>query len=149
MVAREANFFVIAALVLAGCAYKPDSFRQGSASFRGFYISVDCLDLGIDHRKRDNRMDVIAYEFGNRCDKPVVVDLAAARVYGRTADGEEVELYAFDPMSEIRPVRIDARAYGREAIEYPSSHTLDRVCIDAAAIAHVSPPNWICFNRRD
>jgi len=92
---------------------------------------------------------VIAYEFGNRCDKPVVVDLAAARVYGQTHEGDEIKLYAFDPLREIRSMLIDARASGREAIEYPSASKFERVCLDAAAIAHSTPSQWICFNQRD
>jgi hypothetical protein len=145
---RSHRFF-IGSLVLASCAYKPNSFQAADVPFRGFYLSVDCLDLGIDRRKRANDRDVIAYEFGNRCDKPVVVDLAAARVVGETHDGEEVALYAFDPLREIRSMRIDARASGRETIEYPSSSKLQRVCVDAAAIVHTEPARWICFNERD
>jgi hypothetical protein len=140
--------FLIGSLLLASCAYKPNSFQAANMPFRGFYLSVDCLDLGIAHRKRSDS-DVIAYEFGNRCDKPVVVDLAAARVIGQTQDGEEVALYAFDPLREIRSMRIDARASGRESVEYPSNGKLERVCVDAAAIVHATQARWICFNQRD
>lgn len=141
--------FVLGSLVLASCAYQPDSFTHAKEPFRGFYLSVNCLDLAIDHRKRAGDSDVIGYEFGNRCDEPVVVDLAAARVYGQTSGGEDIELYAFDPLREIRSLRLDGRASGREAIEYPSGQKLDRVCIDAASIAHATPPRWICFFDRD
>jgi hypothetical protein len=57
----------------------------------------------------------------------------------------EIELFAFDPLREIRTLRLDGRAYGREAIEYPSPQKLDRVCVDAASIARAAPPRWICF----
>jgi hypothetical protein len=137
--------FFIGSLVLTSCAYKPDSFEVASVPFSGFYLSVDCLDLAIDHRKHTNDNDVIAYEFGNRCDKPVVVDFAAARVYGQTYEGEGIALYAYDPLQEIRVMRIDAHATGREALEYPSGRNFERVCVDAAAIAHATPSRWVCF----
>ena len=154
MVVRRAHVdatrrLVLGSVLLASCAYQPDSFSYAREPFRGFYLSVDCLDLAIDHRKRGGDSDVLAYEFGNRCDEPVVVDLAAARVLGRTDDGSEVELFAFDPLREIRTLRIDGRAYGREAIEYPSGRMLERVCVDAASIAHATPARWVCFNNRD
>lgn len=133
----------VASLALASCAYQPDSFSYASTPFRGYY--VNCLDLAIDHRRQPNDSDVIAYEFGNRCDAPLIVDLAAARVYGQTRDGSEIELFAFDPLSEIRTLRLDGRAHGREAVEYPSAQKLESVCVDAASIAHAAPPRWICF----
>lgn len=154
MVVRRAHVdaarrLVLGSVVLAGCAYQPDSFSYVREPFRGYYLSVDCLDIAIDHRPRGKDSDVLAYEFGNRCDEPAVVDLAAARVYGKTSDGTELTLFAFDPLREIRTMRIDARAYGREAIEYPSGRQLASVCVDAASIAHASPPRWVCFNHRD
>lgn len=138
---------VIGSLAASGCAYQADSFSYAQERFKGVYVNVNCLDLAIDLRKLSNRSDVIAYEFGNRCDDPVVVDLAAARVYGRTREGSDIQLFAFDPLREIRLMRLDGRAVGREAIEYPSGQPLARLCIDAASIAHASPPRWVCFGQ--
>ncbi len=138
---------LLGSLLLSGCAYQADSFSYSREAFNGVYVSVRCLDLAIDHRKQPNASDVISYAFGNRCDEPALVDLAAARVYGHTADGSAVKLFAFDPFKEIRTMRLDGRAVGREAIEYPSSQPLADVCIDAASIAHASPARWVCFNK--
>lgn len=140
---------VIGSLALGGCAYQPDSFSYAHEPFKGVYVSVGCLDLAIAHRKRPNMSDVLRYEFGNRCDDPVVVDLASARVFGHTPEGSAIELFAFDPLREIRQMRLDGRAVGRESIEYPSGRPLARLCVDAASIAHASPPRWICFGGRD
>src|SRR5690242_14912551 len=108
---------LIGSLVIGGCAYQPDTFSYAREPFKGVYLSVQCLDLAIAHRKQ-NAHDVIAYQFGNRCDEPALVDLAAAHVTGDDADGDVIDLYAFDPVREIRAMFLDARAVGREAIEY-------------------------------
>lgn len=138
---------LLGSMLLSGCAYQADSFSYSREPFRGVYVSVSCLDMAIEHRKQPNRSDVLAFAFGNRCDDPAVVDLAAARVYGHTADGAAVKLFAFDPFKEIRLMRIDGRAVGREAIEYPSNKPLADVCIDVASIAHAAPARWVCFNK--
>jgi hypothetical protein len=144
-----ARGLVLGSLVLASCAYQPDSFGYARKPFHGYYVNANCLDLAVDRRREANGSDVISYEFGNRCDDPVVVDLAAAKVYGHTRDCSDVELFAFDPLREIRMMRLDGRAVGREAIVYPSGRALASVCVDAASIAHQSPPRWICFSDRD
>lgn len=146
MLARVAPLqrLLVGSLVVAGCAYQPDTFSYAREPFKGVYLSVQCLDLAISHR-RESAHDVIAYQFGNRCDQPALVDLAAAHVTGDTGDGDVIDLYAFDPMREVRALLLDARAVGREAIEYPSGTPLQNVCVDAASVAHVTPPSWICF----
>jgi len=139
----------VSTFFVAGCAYTADSFSYEHQQFRGTYVTVDCLDLAIEHRPDQGDQNVIAYQFGNRCDVPVLVDLASARVVARNEDGDETQLIAFDPRHEIRPLRIDARASGKEAIEYPSGGDVQSVCVDAASIARVLPERWICFNHRD
>jgi len=139
----------VSTFLVAGCAYQADSFSYERQQFPGTYVTVDCLDLAIEHRADQGDQNIIAYQFGNRCDVPVLVDLAAARVVARTAEGDEMQLVAFDPRHEIRPLRIDARASGKEAIEYPSGRSVQSVCVDAASIARVLPERWICFNHRD
>lgn len=88
---------------------------------------------------------MLAYAFGNRCDKPATIDLARTSVVGRTFDGQELELRAFDPNAEIRELRIDGRTSGAEAIAYPADTRFAEVCVDAASIAHVAPARWLCF----
>ena len=140
----------VSALALGGCAYQPDSFSHAPPPFAGVYVSVECLDLAIARRKNATpESNVLEYRFGNRCEQPALVDLAAARVYGTTVEGDWMDLIAYDPFHELRALRIDARAVGREAIDYPSSEMLEHVCIDAASITHAYPPRWICFNNRD
>lgn len=147
---RTDAVLVLGSLALGGCAYQADSFSYAREPFRGVYMTVDCLDLAIAHdARRSTSKNVITYAFGNRCDDPVVVDLASVRVYGRANDGTELQLFAFDPDHEIRMMQIDGRAVGREAIEYPSDQTLKSMCVDAGAIAHSPVPRWVCFEHRD
>jgi hypothetical protein len=140
----------VGALALGACAYQPDSFNHVRQPFEGAYVTVHCLDIALQHRPRSTRLrNVIEYHFANRCNEPTIVDLAAARVYGRTIDGQTSALFPFDPFHELRLLEIDARAVGQETIEYPSSQTLTSLCIDAAPIAHVAPSRWLCFDNRE
>jgi len=88
---------------------------------------------------------VIAYAFGNRCARSAIVDLAGARVVGRTDDGREIALAPFDPKHEIRTLRIDGRWTGKEALVYPSDVVVAQVCVEAASIAHEPEPRWVCL----
>ena len=144
--AHAMKALALGSLVVGGCAYRADSFEHAQRPFDGVYLTVDCLDLAIEHRQR-RRASVIEYHFGNRCDQPALVDLAAARVYEQAADGSATALVAYDPKGEIRPGRIDARAVGREAIEYPRSRADRNLCIDVASIARARPARWVCFYR--
>lgn len=148
--AHSAAVLLLGSLVLVGCAYQPDSFSYSRETFTGVYVTVNCLDVAVDHQKRVAKSrNVITYSFGNRCDEPVVVDLATVRVYGHANDGTEQQLFAFDPDHEIRTMRIDARAVGREAIEYPSKGSLANMCVDVGSIARSNVPRWVCFNDRN
>lgn len=141
---------LLGSLALGGCAYQADSFSYAHEPFGGVYTTVDCLDVALDHHaRRAKSKNVITYAFGNRCDDPVVVDLASVRVFGRAGDGTEMQLFAFDPDHEIRVMRIDGRAVGREAIEYPSKQKLASMCVDVGSLAHSSAPRWVCFEDRD
>lgn len=153
MVARAHFVFsqswFVGALALGGCAYQPDSFSHARQPFDGVQVTIDCLDLAVKHEPYANTSsNVVSYWFGNRCDFPVVVDLASARVLGMATDGSAIDLHAFDPLREIRVLRLDARAVGREAIDYPSATALNTVCVDAATIAHVQPTRWVCVDNR-
>jgi hypothetical protein len=137
----------LAALVLiAGCAYKPDSFHSFSHPFIGEHVSAGCLDLAIERRPDlIGGGAVLGYEFGNRCDRPAVVDLARVNVVGRTFDGRELNLAVWDPRHEIHPASLDGRAIGNEALAYKSKEAFAEVCVDAASIAHATPERWVCF----
>ncbi len=105
------------------------------------------MDLAIERRSaRVDGNTVVAYAFGNRCDQPAVVDLASVRIIGRTASGVAVPLIANDPRAEIRPMLIDGRAIGREAIAYAHTAAIGSLCVDAASITHMTPARWLCFS---
>lgn len=152
------------ALVLAGCAYQPGSFRR-DAPFPGVHATVACLDVAIDRRADltcawlraaawsggsgacDVASDqaVVAYAFGNRCDHATLVDLADVSVVARDARGDALALRPFDPRRELVALSLDGRATGREAIAYDGAAPGDVVCVDVASIAHASPAQWRCF----
>lgn len=136
---------VVGSLVLAGCAYRAGSFSDDDVRFHGVYVSVGCLDLAVDREHRAIARDVITYAFGNRCDEPTLVDLAAARVHGIARDGTVLRIMPFDPRREIRAMRLDIGAAGQEAIAYPSDRPLEMLCVDAASVARVPGSRWICF----
>ncbi len=137
---------VLATIVLVGCGYRPGSFNSPLQKFSGSRTTAGCLDITVD-RRHDlaNGEVVVAFSFGNRCDHPTLVDLAAAVVTGRTTEDRKITLTASDPRGEIAPLRIDARAVGGEAIAYVADASLREVCIDAASIAHAESTAWTCF----
>jgi len=140
---------VVIGLTLVGCAYQPGSFQSPMQSFVGQLASIDCLDLAIERRPDLPAGDaVVSYAFGNRCDHPVIVDLAMADLFGRTSDGQQLALSAYDPFHELSIARLDGRAVGREAISYQSDVPLRDICVDAASIAHAAPSVWLCLAAR-
>src|SRR5688572_558692 len=111
----------VLSVALIGCAYSPGSFSHFRQGFPGQRTTVGCLDVAIERRPDlIGGGTVLAYEFGNRCDRPAIVDLSRVTVVGRTYEGEQHELRAFDPSAEIRPLKLDGRLAGREAIAYPA-----------------------------
>lgn len=135
------------ALVIGACAYQPGSYSAPVAAFAGQRTTVGCLDVAVDRRTDLGSAAVIGYAFGNRCDRPAVVDLAWVSVIGRTADGAEVALVPHDPRGELRVLKIDGRTAGSEAISYPAPEALGQVCIDIASLAQQTPAQWVCFGN--
>ncbi|MBA2540305.1 MAG: hypothetical protein H0V17_11760 [Deltaproteobacteria bacterium] len=140
------RWVLLAGLAASGC-YTGGSFASGLTRFGGTRTTVGCLDLAIDRRDDEEGGPVLAYRFGNRCDRPQVVDLGNATVIGRDAEGVEHRLAPFDPRLEIRPLPIDARLAGGEVLAYPSHVDLVQVCVDAASIVHAQPERWLCFAK--
>lgn len=131
---------------LVGCAYHPGSFNHFQVDFTGQRTTVGCLDVALERRPDlPTGGTVVAYSFGNRCDHPAPVDLLSVNVVGRTIDGREVDLVPFDPHQQIRPLSIDGRFAGKEAIAYPGPVPFAEICIDAASITHAQPAKWICL----
>lgn len=134
-------------LAVAGCAYKPGSFTHFRQEFPGQRTTVGCIDVAIERRPDlTSGGTVLAYEFGNRCDRPATIDLANAKVLAQTFGGQRMELHPYDPNDEIRSLRIDGRTAGAEAIAYPANERLAQVCVDAASIAGEFQSRWLCFS---
>src|SRR5688500_16991494 len=78
------QILLVGTMGLAGCGYRSGSFAGPRGTFAGEHVTVGCLDLGVD-RAQDAQAEgpVIAYEFGNRCDRAATVDLGALVVTGR------------------------------------------------------------------
>jgi hypothetical protein len=134
-------------VAITGCAYQPSSFAFQGESFTGDRVRIGCLDLAIVRRPDVDGAAVMAYQFGNRCREPAMIDLGRLRVTGQTVSGDKRDLVAFDPKSEIQPLQLDGRWAGREAIAYPSSEPLARVCVDLASFAPAPASTWRCFDR--
>ena len=94
MLSVTARIAPIVALGLAACAtYSPGSFAARGESFTGELTTVGCLDLAVaGTRDAVAPGPIVDFQFGNRCDHAVHVDLAAVRATGRTTSGEEVAL---------------------------------------------------------
>lgn len=132
-------------LGLIGCqSYSPGSFTHAGAPFTGQMLTIECLDLGVASDPDPIVAGpVVAYQFGNRCDRAVEVDLAAVRATGRTADGREVALVAYDPYRTLRALRLEARSSGRERLEYRKADDLGTdlvsVCLALDGITRAAP----------
>lgn len=143
---------LIGSLGVAGCAYHGGSFADGAHTFPGRRATVGCLDLSIDRRAGVERggATVLEYQFGNRCDRAITIDLARAAVVARTAEGATHVLAPYDPNGEMRALPLDGRRAGGEAIAYPIAQLGAELCVDAASLhrepgAAVRGPHWICF----
>jgi len=130
--------------VLAGCAYRAGSFDSVNQDFTGSHTRAGCLDLAIDRRPDLDRRPVVSYAFGNTCEEPALVDLANVVVVARAGDSIDT-LKPYDPEQEIVPRELDARAVGGEAIAYMAAAPPSQLCVDAASIAGIAEPRWICF----
>jgi hypothetical protein len=134
----------VAAVVLAGCAYEPSTFTFMTRPSQGTRATIGCLDLAISSGPTAG-VPILAYEFGNRCDRSTVVDLGRARVVGYSATGAVYPLAPYDPRGEIRPALLDGRDRGRERIAYYTGVNVLDVCVDVAAIAGETPAQWLCL----
>jgi hypothetical protein len=135
------------AVALVGCGYEPSSFSFVARPAEATRATVGCLDLAItlESPLAFARHPVLAYEFGNRCDHPAIVDLDTV-VVGYDTRGRLHTLQPYDPAREIRPALLDGRTRGRERIAYPTGIALIDVCIDAAAIIRENPAQWVCVS---
>ncbi|MGE0868573.1 MAG: hypothetical protein AB7P03_08425 [Kofleriaceae bacterium] len=131
----------------SGCAYQPGSFVASGQPFVGMHMTVECLDVAIDRRDDIAQSPVLAFEFGNRCDRPATVDFASVVVIGRGADGHEHRLTPYDPGHEIAALAVDGRRWGTEVIAYRGPDVrsqIDQVCVDVASLTQQAPARWLC-----
>jgi len=143
--------FALVLAATAGCSYDPGAFAYPGRQFPGQRVTVGCLDISVDRRADMDDKVVLDYQFGNRCNESVVVDLVRVPVSGRTTTGEEVTLAAFDPKFEIVALRLAARQAGGEALaySYPNEQALSQICTDAAAIdPGAREHRWLCFGSK-
>jgi hypothetical protein len=137
----------LVASLSAACAYRPDSFSAAHGTFGRTSSTIGCLDVGLQRQPAKYALDVVvAYDFGNRCDTPTMVDLAAVKVFGTTEPDHMIQLLAYDPRDEIRPALLDGNAVGREVIAYRADVAISTVCVDVAAIAHKGSSRLLCLD---
>jgi len=130
---------------LAGCGYQPGSFAEGRVTFPGQRATVGCVDVAVERRADLPIGPVLGYHFANRCDRPAVIDIGAIAVVARTAIGADVPLRPYDPRGELRPVALDGRNTGAEALAYAAGGAMLQVCADVAALVPRAPAQWLCF----
>lgn len=137
--------YVAVPLGLLGCtSYSPGSFRHAGRAFTGQTTTIACLDLGVaGDRDAVAPGPIVDYQFGNRCDHPIAIDLGAVRATGRTGDGRDVALVAYDPYHTLRALRLEARSSGRERLEYRNAADfgtdLVSVCLSLDGITDAAP----------
>jgi len=132
---------------VTGCAYRAGSFGAWNHDFAGRRTTVGCLDLAIERRADHPTGQVLAYDFGNRCDEPLTVDLKTASVVARTTQ-DDIAMLPYDPAHEIRPLPLDGGSVGAEAIEYRMDRAggpLVAICVDAASVLGQTVSDWQCF----
>jgi hypothetical protein len=130
---------------LMGCAYQPGSFSSPQQTFAGQRATVGCVDVAVERRADLAFGPVLAFAFANRCDHPAIIDLGAVAVVGRNPEGTEVTLRPYDPRGELRPIALDGRNVGAEALVYPAGRAMPQLCVDAATLAQQRSPRWLCF----
>jgi hypothetical protein len=88
---------------------------------------------------------VVRYVFGNRCDAPVVVDLAAIKATVHYRDGREARMNVFDPEGVIEPGVLEAHTRGWEVLEYQPTDpadldaVADMLCLDLSRVDRDQP----------
>ncbi len=160
---------VMGALAAYACGYQPGSFAgEASGAFAGARATVGCLDVSVAGRWSQARSSgqtasgqtatgqTVVVDFGNRCDRSVIVDFTALRAFGRDAGGREHPLAIYDPRREIRPLSLEARSAGREVLELrrqaTTGATTARVrsaCVDVGRLTRdaAPAPRWLCIAR--
>lgn len=143
------RLFAVAAVAIApACAYVPDSFSSSQTSFPGVRTTVGCLDVAVSlAADPPQEGPVVRYSVGNRCDRTAVVDFSAIRVRSTSGVAFGPELRAYDPDSELRPLRMEANAAITEQIEYRNVALPlgGGLCVDVGGMNGPAPnERWVC-----
>lgn len=151
--ARGALAGALASALVACAAYRPGTFQQ-SASPGTAVVETGCLDVAAS--LTDDAVaawPVVDLQFGNRCDRPVPVDLRAIAAFGHARDGALVHLVAYDPLAELRSLPLEARSRGGELLQYRDRRDLAvvgpdviDVCLELGALGGAAP-QVRCFRR--
>ena len=143
----------VSLLALAAChGYRAGSFRGPRGPFPGEPVTLGCLDVAVA-RSHDAGAQGPAVElaFGNRCRRPVTVDLTRMSARGRDAAGQDVRLVAYesgrrDPAAAAR--RPPGRTRGHRAVATGGADApLTQVCVDVGGIDRSAAPaaRWVCM----
>ena len=135
----------MSALVLMACnPYRPGTMEPATPN--GSVRTTGCIDIAIDLIS-DPQAAGFATELrmGNRCDSAVTVDLGQIRATIRHGNGQISEMRVYDPEYQLRPALLDARARGREVLEYqlvepgvvPGPNA--ELCLDIAGVDRGEP----------
>lgn len=145
-------------LALAACSpYRPGSFQRGATPTTAV-VNLGCLDVAADSAPDPvAAWPVLDLRFGNRCDRPVPVDLRRLSVVGQTAGGQQVALVPYDPGQVLRALPLEARTWGTERLHYrdrrdlaPVAADVIAVCVDLAGLDEVvgsRAPLVRCWSR--
>lgn len=135
---------VVLALLAPGCGSTYERLDAEALARQHPWATVvrlGCLDLGVHlarHPSVPRSFTVVQYELGNRCDRPLRIDLAAVRVRARYPDGVEVALERHDPHREVRPATLELRSRAFEALAYSPSapHSVEApvVCLTLGGV---------------
>ena len=145
-----ARAHILLVLIVAGCGATYERLDTEALARRHPWAAVahrGCLDLGVHltrHPSVPGRFTVVRYELGNRCDRPLRLDLSAVRARARYADGVELTLARHDPRREVVPATLEHRSRAVEVLAYAPAIprdgapavvclTLDGVLRDASA----------------
>lgn len=148
---RQGLAVVCGIVVGPSCAYEPGSFDYSIHRFPGAHATVGCFDVAVERQADLPLGPVLGYDVANRCDHPQLIDFRALNVVGRDPAGREVALAPYDPRRELRPIALDGRTCGKEALAYRATAPVAQLCVDVAPLAHLTgvgliAPTWRCFD---
>lgn len=141
----------LAALASAGCTtgapkrYEGGDVARTSPALRETLDEGECLERGFavyDGRTSHPRSLLLVTSFGNRCARPVRLDLSrtTVHVFGPSPerDSAATTLYRKDPYAEIGPRTLDAYAWASETVRYQLTTDIAPirrvcVCVDGCA----------------